>query len=87
MNLEAKKMAVEFIVKKGGTSGYGVSLTTALGWHFGYKYLFSHYKASPDLPPLKGQKKIFTIIVPPGFEGVEAIVEFDGVGVRWEGID
>ncbi len=87
LNLSAKKKAVEFIVNKAGVEGYGVSLTTSPGLHFGYPYIFSYYGAKPDLPPLKNQKKIFTIVVPPGFEGVQAMVEFDGVGVRWEGVD
>ncbi len=51
------KDAVELIIEKGGTSGYGVSLSTQPGYQFGYKYLFNYYEASPDIPPKKDQKK------------------------------
>jgi hypothetical protein len=71
----------------GGKSGYGVSLSVQPGYGFGYQYLFDYYGASPDTPPLKNQKKIFTIVSPPGYRGIEAIKDFDGVGLRWEGIN
>jgi hypothetical protein len=87
LNIKAMKDAVSLIVEKGGKSGYGVSLTTEPGYQFGYKYIFHYYGANPDIPPLKGQKKIFTIVIPPGYEGVEARVEYDGIGVLWEGMD
>ena len=87
LNLGAMKNAVELIVEKGGKDGYGVSLSTEPGYQFGYKYLFDYYGASPDTPPLKDQKKIFTIVIPPGMDGIQAKVEYDGIGVLWEGID
>lgn len=87
LSLKAKKQAVSYIVEKGGKEGYGVSLTTQLGYNFGYKYIFNYYKAAPDLPPLKDQRKIFTIVSPDGFDGVHGIIDFDGVGVLWEGIN
>lgn len=86
MNLNAKEEIVKKIIEKGGKDGYGVSLSTQLGYNFGYKYLFDYYGAKSNTPPLKDQKKIFTIVVPPGFEGIEAIEEVDGVGLRWEGM-
>lgn len=87
LNLAAMKNAVELIVAKGGTSGYGVSLSTMPGYQFGYHYLFDYYGATPDMPPKKDQKKIFTIVIPPGLDGIQAKVEYDGIGVLWEGIE
>lgn len=86
MNLWAKKQAIQTIIGMGGKSGYGVSLSVDLGYRFGYPFLFNYYGATPDIPPLKGQKKIFTIVAPPGYKGIEAIKDFDGVGLRWEGL-
>ncbi|MCX6704626.1 MAG: hypothetical protein NTZ07_04265 [Candidatus Woesebacteria bacterium] len=86
MNLWAKEQAVQTIIKMGGKSGYGVSLSVEAGYGFGYPFLFEYYGASPDLPPLKNQRKIFTIVAPPGYRGIEAIKDFDGVGLRWEGV-
>ncbi len=54
----------------GGASGYGMSLRTESGYNFGYSYLFDYYKATPDIPPLGGQTKIFTIVAPPGLMGL-----------------
>jgi hypothetical protein len=86
MNLWAKKQVVQTIIEMGGKSGYGVSLSVELGYRFGYPFLFDYYGATPDLPPLKNQKKIFTIVAPPGYRGIEAMKDFDGVGLRWEGV-
>jgi len=86
MNLYAKRTIVQEIVKKGGTSGYGVSLSVQLGYGFGYRYLFDYYQAKPDIPPVKNQTKIFTIVSPLGYEGIEPMVSTDGVGLRWEGL-
>jgi len=87
LNLAAMKKAVATIVEKGGKEGYGVSLTTKPGYQFGYKYIFYNSGATPDMPPKKGQTKIFTIVIPPGFEGVKAMIEYDGIGVLWEGVE
>lgn len=87
LNLAAMKNAVILIIEKGGYKNYGVSLSTQPGYQFGYKYLFDYYGASPDIPPKKGETKIFTIVIPPGMDGIQAKVEFDGIGVLWEGID
>ena len=84
MNLYAKKLVVQEIVKRGGESGYGVSISTRPGFNFGYRYIFDYYNSSPDIPPLKDQKKIFTIISPPRYEGIESLFEVDGIGLRWE---
>jgi len=86
MNLWAKEQAIQTIIKMSGKSGYGVSLSVEAGYGFGYPFLFSYYGATPDIPPLKNQKKIFTIVAPPGYQGIEAIKDFDGVGLRWEGV-
>ena len=86
INLWAKRQAVQTIIQMGGKSGYGVSLSVDAGYGFGYQFLFDYYGATPNIPPLKNQKKIFTIIVPSGYRGIEAIKGFDGVGLRWEGV-
>lgn len=87
LSLEAKKKVVSYVVDKAGRSGYGVSLTTKLGYDFGYRYIFSYYKATPDIPPLKGQEKIFTIASPDGYDGVRGKIDYDGIGVLWQGFD
>jgi len=86
MNLDAKEKIVQEIIKMGGERGYGVSVSVKPGYGFGYSYLFDYYKAKPDIPPLKNQTKIFTIVSPPGYMGIMPIIEADGVGLRWEGI-
>jgi 4-amino-4-deoxy-L-arabinose transferase-like glycosyltransferase len=86
MNLYAKEQIVQEIVGRGGDGGYGVSLNVQPGYGFGYSYLFDYYKAAPDIPPLEGEQKIFTIISPPKYGGVESMFEVDGIGLRWEGI-
>jgi len=86
LNLSAMKNAVNLIIEMGGKSEYGVSLSTMPGYQFGYEYLFDYYNATPDIPPKKGETKIFTIVIPPGYEGINARVEYDGIGVLWEGV-
>lgn len=86
MNLWAKERAVQTIIEMGGKRGYGVSLSVNPAYRFGYPYLFDFYGASPDIPPLKNQKKIFTIVVPPDYHGIKSFIDFNGVGLRWEGI-
>ncbi|KKR43951.1 MAG: hypothetical protein UU51_C0014G0011 [Microgenomates group bacterium GW2011_GWC1_41_20] len=85
MNLFAKKLIVQEIVKRGGQGGYGVSISTRPGFNFGYGYIFDYYNSKPDIPPLRGQRKIFTIISPPKYDGIESFIEVDGIGLRWEG--
>ncbi len=86
MNLHAKEQIVQEIVKMGGKSGYGVSLSTELGYGFGYSYIFEYYNAEPDIPPLKNQQRIFTIVAPSGYKGIEPMMGMDGIGLRWEGL-
>ena len=86
MNLHAKEQIVQEIVKMGGESGYGVSLSTELGYGFGYSYIFEYYNAKPDTPPLKNQQRIFTIVAPSGYRGIEPMMGVDGIGLRWEGL-
>lgn len=85
LNLKAKEKAVLFIKGMAGSSGYGISLSTEPGYNFGYKYIFSFYGMTPDIPPKKGETNTMTIVVPPNYQGIKARVEFDGVGVLWEG--
>jgi 4-amino-4-deoxy-L-arabinose transferase-like glycosyltransferase len=87
INLKAKKDAIKYVIANYGKSGYGISLSTALGQHYGFKYLFSYYGLNVDVPPKKGETKIITILVPPGVDGIMAKKEFDGVGVLWQGFD
>ncbi|HJY98696.1 MAG TPA: glycosyltransferase family 39 protein [Patescibacteria group bacterium] len=86
INLWAKEQAVALIKGKSGESGYGISLTTAPGQYFGFKYLFDYYGIKADVPPKPGQKVIYTIVVPDGAYGIYGIKSFDGIGVRWEGV-
>lgn len=86
INLWAKKQVVQTIVRMGGRSGYGVSLSVAPGYGFGYQYLFEYYGATPETAPFKNQNKIFTIIVPSGYKGIRSFVTFDGIGLRWQGL-
>ena len=83
LNLDAKMNAVEYILSKTSSKNFGVSLSVDDGYQFGYKYIFSSHGVEPDIPPLKDQKEIYTIVVPPGWKGIQAKVEFDGVGVLW----
>lgn len=86
LSLRDKQDVVARIVKIGGSEGYGVSLSTAPGQAFGYNYLFDYYKAKPNIPPLKDQKKIFTIAVPNGFDGINGYEDYGGIGLLWQGI-
>jgi len=85
LNLKAKKSAVLLINQIAGKTGYGVSLSTQLGYNFGYKYIFDYYGMSPDIPPKIGEVNTMTIVVPSNYEGIKAKTEFNGVGVLWEG--
>ena len=85
-SLGAKRAAVVHILEKAGKEGYGVSLSTAPGENFGFAYLFHYYDMKPNLPPLKNQQKIMTIVVPEGFDGIFGQVDFGGVGVIKQGI-
>lgn len=86
INLWAKEQVVQTIIKMGGKTSYGVSLSVDAGYGFGYPFLFEYYDASPNIPPLKGQKEIFTIIVPSGYKDIPSMETFDGIGLRWQGI-
>lgn len=84
-NLLAKENVAREIIKIGGYDDYGISLTTSLGNNFGFKYIFDYFKIKGDLPPKKGETKIFSIIIPEGFDGMVGLKDFDGVGLRWQG--
>lgn len=85
-NLEAKREVVEYIVSKAGESDYGISLTTRYGEQFGFDYIFDYYGIKADIPPKKGETKIFSIIIPEGFDGITGLKDFDGIGLIWQGI-
>lgn len=86
MNLYAKEQIVQEIIKRVGSGGYGVSLSTELGYGFGYLYIFDYYGAKPNIPPLKNQQIIFTIVAPSGYRGIEPMMGVDGIGLRWQGL-
>ena len=86
MNLYAKEQIVREIVKRGVLGDYGVSLSTESGYGFGYLYIFDYYGVKPSIPPLKDQQRIFTVVAPSGYRGIEPMVGVDGVGLRWEGL-
>lgn len=84
LNLGAKKLIAKQILEKGGTDGYGISLTTQYGQQFGFEYIFRYYGIKASVPPKKGETKIFTVVIPEGYEGVRGQVDYDGIGLRWE---
>lgn len=85
-NLKAKQDTIAEIVKMAGTDGYGISLTTKYGDQFGFKYILDYFEIKADLPPKKGETKIFSIILPEGFDGMYGMKDFNGIGLRWSGI-
>lgn len=85
-NLAAKEKVAQEIKSMAGGGDYGISLTTRHGEQFGFDYLFSYYDLKADVPPKKGQTKIFTIVIPEGFDGVNGMKDFDGVGLIWQGL-
>jgi hypothetical protein len=87
LNLKAKKNIATKIIEVGGRDGYGVSFTTQLGLAFGFDYIFDYYQMSPDVPPKKGEVKIFTVVIPADYLNITTKIEFDGIGLTWEGFD
>lgn len=85
-NLKAKEETIKSIVEKGGTGNYGISLSTSLGNNFGFKYILKYYNVSADVPPKQGETKIFSIIIPEGFDGMVGMEDHGGIGLRWSGI-
>ncbi len=85
-NLKAKENVARFMVEKAGTNDYGISLTTRYGEQFGFNYIFDYYGINADLPPKPGENKIFSIIIPEGFDGITGDKDFDGIGLIWQGI-
>jgi len=86
-SLKSKTDIAEFIVDKVGYENYGISLSTKLGDGFGFKYIFDYYGIKADVPPKKGETKIFSIIIPDGFDGMKGLKTFDGIGLIWQGFD
>lgn len=85
-NLNAKKEVVQEIIRLGGKENYGISLSIKKGDEFGFRYLFDYYGIKADVPPKQGETKIFTIVIPEGFEGIVGLKDFDGIGLIWQGI-
>ena len=85
-NLAAKEKVIQEIKLMAGSSDYGISLTTRFGEQFGFDYLFNYYGLKADVPPKKNQTKIFTIVIPEGFDGVNGKKDFDGIGLIWQGL-
>lgn len=86
MSLGNKEKIIEKIIEMQGKEGYGISLSTELGYSFGYSYLFDYYQVKAEVPPKAGEKKVFTIVAPPGYRGIEPLYQVEGIGLRWEGI-
>jgi 4-amino-4-deoxy-L-arabinose transferase-like glycosyltransferase len=85
-NLKAKSDIAKTIVSIGGYDDYGISLNSKLGNQFGFNYIFKHYGIKADIPPKKGETKIFSVIIPQGFDGMVGTKTFDGIGLLWQGI-
>ena len=85
-NLKAKSDVAKTIVSVGGYENYGISLNSKLGNQFGFNYIFKHYGIKADIPPKKGETKIFSVIIPQGFDGMVGTKTFDGIGLLWQGI-
>jgi hypothetical protein len=81
LSLKDKDEAVKFIVNDAQGKPFRISLTTALGYDTGYRYLFWYHKAnlSTDV-----KDKVYTIVAPVGVYGIKPFKEFHGVGVLWE---
>ena len=85
-SLKSKIDVTEFIISKGGKENYGISLSIKPGDQFGFKFIFDYYGIKADIPPQKGETKIFSIILPDGFDGMRGMKQFDGIGLIWQGI-
>ncbi len=85
-SLKAKRKVIEYIINKSGKENYGISLTTKYGEQFGFSYLFDYYGVKADIPPKKGETKIFTIVIPEGFDGITGMTDIDGIGLIWQGM-
>lgn len=84
-NLKAKTDIAKTIISIGGYENYGISLNSKLGNQFGFNYIFKHYGIKADFPPKKDETKIFSVIIPQGFEGLVGTKSFDGIGLLWQG--
>lgn len=84
-NLKAKTNIAKTIISIGGDENYGISLNSKLGNQFGFNYIFKHYGIKADVPPKKGETKIFSVIIPQGFDGMVGVKTFDGIGLLWQG--
>ncbi|MEK7168634.1 MAG: glycosyltransferase family 39 protein [Patescibacteria group bacterium] len=84
-NLKAKTDIAKTIISIGGYENYGISLNSKLGNQFGFNYIFKHYGIKADVPPKKGEIKIFSVIIPQGFDGMVGVKTFDGIGLLWQG--
>jgi hypothetical protein len=85
-NLKAKQDISEEIIKLGGKENYSISMSVQHGEQFGFGYIFEYLGIKADIPPKKDETKIFTIVIPEGFEGVNGLKDFDGIGLIWQGI-
>ncbi len=85
-NLKSKSDIAKTIVSIGGYDNYGISLNSKLGNQFGFNYIFRHYGIKAEIPPKKGETKIFSVIIPQGFDGMVGTKTFDGIGLLWQGI-
>lgn len=86
VSLKAKEDVARYMIQKGGKENYGISLTTKHGEQFGLKYVFDYYGIKADIPPKIGETKIFSVIIPEGFDGVTGLIDIDGIGLIWQGM-
>lgn len=86
VSLKAKEDVARYMIQKGGKENYGISLTTKFGEQFGLKYVFDYYGIKADIPPKIGETKIFSVVIPEGFDGVTGLVDIDGIGLIWQGM-
>lgn len=84
-NLKAKSDIAKTIIGVGGNDNYGISLNSKLGNQFGFNYIFKYYGIKGDVPPKKGETRIFSVVIPQGFDGMVGVKTFDGIGLLWQG--
>lgn len=79
LSLFYKKQAVKFIIQKAEGKPFFVSYITQPGYHFGYPYLFYYYSREPEKELIS---PVFNIIVPNGYENIQADKVFGAIGVQ-----
>lgn len=81
LSLRDKDEAVQFIVDDANDEPFRISLTTALGYDTGYRYLLWYHKAKIST---EIKDKVYTIVAPVGVYNIKPLKVFNGVGILWE---